>query len=73
MDPLGTTRMSLRPYEVDDLGALHAIVSREDVCRYLPWEPMNLDQARAKLEQRLTQTRIEADGDPLPIQVALEV
>ena len=65
MDPLGTTRMSLRPYEVDDLEALHAIVSREDVCRYLPWEPMDLDQARAKLEQRLTQTRIEADGDPL--------
>ena len=65
MDPLATTRMNLRPYEAGDLQALHAIVSREDVCRYLPWEPMDLDQARAKLEQRLTQTRIEADGDPL--------
>jgi len=38
---------------------------REDVCRYLPWPPMDADQARAKLEQRLRQRRIEVDGDPL--------
>jgi RimJ/RimL family protein N-acetyltransferase len=38
---------------------------REDVCRYLPWTPMDLDQARAKLEQRVGQTHMEADGDAL--------
>ena len=38
---------------------------REDVCRYLPWTPMDLDQARAKLEQRVRQTYIETDGDSL--------
>ncbi len=38
---------------------------REDVCRYLPWSPMDRDQARAKLEQRIRQTHIETDGDPL--------
>ena len=38
---------------------------REDVCRFLPWTPMDRDQARAKLEQRVRQTHIEADGDPL--------
>ena len=38
---------------------------REDVCRYLPWMPMDLDQARAKLEQRVRQMHIEADGDSL--------
>jgi RimJ/RimL family protein N-acetyltransferase len=39
--------------------------SHADVCRYLPWTPMDLDQARAKLEQRMRQTHLEADGDPL--------
>ena len=38
---------------------------REDVCRYLPWPPMDLDQVRAKLEQRVGQTHLEGDGDPL--------
>ena len=63
--PLTTARMTLRPYEAGDLAALHDLFGREDVCRYLPWGPMDLDQARAKLEQRVRQTRIEADGDPL--------
>ena len=63
--PVKTARMSLRTYELDDLEAFHDLYSREDVCRYLPWEPMDLDQARAKFEQRIKQTRIEADGDPL--------
>ena len=65
--PLKTARMTLRPYEMDDLTALHDMFGREDVCRYLPWEPMDLDQARAKIEQRVGQTRIEADGDPLVV------
>jgi len=38
---------------------------REDVCRYLPWPPMDLDQARAKLEQRHKQARIEAEGQAI--------
>jgi RimJ/RimL family protein N-acetyltransferase len=63
--PLKTTRMTLRPYEMGDLAALHDLFGREDVCRYLLWEPMDLDQARTKLEQRVRQTRIEADGDAL--------
>jgi RimJ/RimL family protein N-acetyltransferase len=63
--PFRTARMTLRPYEPGDFAALHDMFGREDVCRYLPWEPMDVDQARAKLEMRVTQTRIEADGDPL--------
>lgn len=63
--PHTTARMLLRPYEGGDLDGLYDMFSREDVCRYLPWEPMDLDEARAKLEQRLGQTRIAADGDAL--------
>ena len=63
--PIRTSRLALRPYETGDLAFLHAMFSREDVCRYLPWMPMDIDQARAKLEQRMRQTHLEADGDPL--------
>jgi RimJ/RimL family protein N-acetyltransferase len=59
--PLRTARLILRPYEAGDLGFLHAMFGREDVCRYLPWAPMDLEEARAKLEQRMAQTRIGAD------------
>jgi len=70
--PLSTSRLLLRSYEAGDLAALHDMFGREDVCRYLPWEPMDLDQARAKIEQRLGETHIEADDDAL-LLAAVEV
>jgi RimJ/RimL family protein N-acetyltransferase len=63
--PLRTARLILRPYEPGDLDALYAMFSNEDVCRYLPWDPLDLDEARAKLEQRVQQDHLDADGDPL--------
>lgn len=59
--PLRTPRLILRPYEAGDLDFLHDMFGREDVCRYLPWAPMDLAEARAKLEQRLSQRRIGLD------------
>jgi RimJ/RimL family protein N-acetyltransferase len=67
--PLTTARLTLRTYEAGDLAAIHALFSREDVCRYLPWAPMDLGQATAKLAQRMTQDHLEADGDPLVLAV----
>jgi RimJ/RimL family protein N-acetyltransferase len=63
--PITTSRLTLRTYEPGDLAFLHSMFGREDVCRYLPWPPMDLDQARAKLDQRVDQTHLDADGDPL--------
>ena len=63
--PRRTERLTLRRYEPSDLAFLFSMFSLEDVCRYLPWSPMDIDQARAKLDQRLGQTRLEADGDPV--------
>ena len=68
--PRRTARLILRPYQPGDLAALHDMFSREDVCRYLPWAPMDLGQARAKLEQRIRQTRLAADGDAIVLAVA---
>jgi RimJ/RimL family protein N-acetyltransferase len=63
--PIQTARLTLRPYGPGDLAFLHSLYGREDVCRYLPWAPMDLDAARTKLDLRLSQTHLEADGDPL--------
>jgi RimJ/RimL family protein N-acetyltransferase len=69
--PITTSRLTLRPYERDDLAFLHSMFGRDDVVRFLPWTAMDLDQARAKLEQRVLQTHIEADADPL-VLIAVE-
>jgi RimJ/RimL family protein N-acetyltransferase len=63
--PRKTARLVLRPFEPGDLEAIHDLFSREDVCRYLPWEPMDLEQARSLLERRVERMRVEADGDGL--------
>jgi RimJ/RimL family protein N-acetyltransferase len=63
--PRSTARLILRAYERDDLAAFHDLFSREDVCRYIPFGPMDLEQARDKLELRVRQVRIDADGDAL--------
>jgi RimJ/RimL family protein N-acetyltransferase len=60
-----TPRMTLRPYEASDLPGLHGMFGREDVCRYLSWAPMDLDQARTKIEQRVGQRRIDAEGQAI--------
>jgi RimJ/RimL family protein N-acetyltransferase len=57
--------MTLRPYELGDLAFLHDMFGREDVCRYLRWEPMDIDQARALLDRRLRQTHIDAETDAI--------
>jgi RimJ/RimL family protein N-acetyltransferase len=47
--PFLTERLALRPFEREDLDALHGMQSREDVTRYLYWSP----RSRAETEQLL--------------------
>jgi len=63
--PITTARLSLRPYTSDDLEPLHDMFGREDVCRYLRWEPMDLDAAGALLERRVKQGQIGGPGEGL--------
>jgi len=51
--PLRTARLDLRPYETSDLDDLRAMHGREDVVRYLYWEPMGEDELMASLEKKL--------------------
>ena len=36
---------------------------RDDVSRYLMWEPLTREQAASMLERRITQTKVEKEGD----------
>ena len=67
--PLVTERLTLRPYVEDDFTPLHDLFGREDVCRYLMWEPMDETAARELLGRRVSQTRIDADGDAILMAV----
>jgi RimJ/RimL family protein N-acetyltransferase len=45
--PIETLRLRLRRFTLDDVPALHAIQSREDVTRWLPWGPRSEQDVRA--------------------------
>ena len=69
--PIATERLLLRPLLPSDAQALHAYQSREDVCRYIPYEPRTF----ADLEQRLTSpdfTRSTVDEPGQAILLAVE-
>ena len=65
-----TARLRLRPFTLDDIAAVHAFQSREDVARWIYWEPRDEDEVRAVLESHLAKPResgvvlaIERDGE----------
>ena len=67
--PILTARLALRPFRAADLEALHAIQSREDVARFLYWEPRTREQVAETLEARAGQIALLAEGDGLVLAV----
>jgi len=63
--PLTTDRLTLRPFAEGDLDDLYAFHSRQEVARFLYWEPRNLAQVRETLAQKIGQSRLEAEGERL--------
>ena len=61
--PLLTERLQLRGFTPADLDDLHAMFGRADVSRFLMWEPMSREQATQLLHRRITQTKVEKEGD----------
>ncbi|GID92469.1 GNAT family N-acetyltransferase [Amorphoplanes digitatis] len=64
-EPLTTARLLLRPFRTGDADALFDLRSRPEVLRYLYWPPPTPDGVRDVVRQRLTMTRLAADGDCL--------
>jgi len=68
--PIETERLRLRANTPDDFDNLFGMFGREDVSRYLMWEPMSRDAAAGLLERRIAQTRMDKEGEA--IALALE-
>ena len=67
--PLRTERLVLRTMGMDDVDAVHAYQSREDVCRYLPYEPRSREQVAEKIAKHAAALRLAVDGDYLILAV----
>jgi RimJ/RimL family protein N-acetyltransferase len=69
--PIATERLTLRlmvPADVDDIFSYQ---SREDVCRYLLFEPRTRNEVEERVAKHAASTTLEKDGDYL--QLALEL
>ena len=69
--PLETDRLLLRPFEEDDLDALHAIYSDATVVRWLYNDARTLDETRELLERKVAGAELRAEGDWLSLAVVL--
>jgi RimJ/RimL family protein N-acetyltransferase len=47
----------------EDVDDLHAYHSREDVCRYLPYEPRTRDEVAEKVARNAAELTLAAEGD----------
>ena len=69
--PLETERLLLRAFEPGDLGALHAMHSREEVARWLYWRPRSEAEVRESLDKKIAARAIMKEGDPLSLAAVL--
>jgi RimJ/RimL family protein N-acetyltransferase len=69
--PLRTERLLLRPFAADDLEALHAIHSDEEVARWLYNEPRSLEETRELLGHKVGGSSVRAEGDWLSAAAVL--
>nr|WP_227411821.1 MULTISPECIES: GNAT family protein [unclassified Cryobacterium] len=61
--------MRLRLMTEADIDIVHSYQSREDVCRYLLFDPRDRDTVAAKVAEHIRHTRLESDGDYLQLAV----
>lgn len=69
--PIRTSRLLLRPLTDDDVEALADYRSLPEVCRYVPFEPMDADTVRRRLGTRFGRDTIDGEGQGLLLGVML--
>src|SRR5258708_19838291 len=65
--PVRSERLLLRPLAVGDADALLAYRSREDVCRYVPFEPMSRDDIIERITGPWPRTGLTGEGQSLTL------
>jgi RimJ/RimL family protein N-acetyltransferase len=72
--PIRTERLLLRPIDpVGDVDAMHAYLSREDVCRYIPPVPLTREQFATRLaDPERTRTVLTAPGQRISLAIVLK-
>jgi RimJ/RimL family protein N-acetyltransferase len=63
--PVSTARLRLRPLVPADVDSLVAYRSRPEVCRYVPFEPMDRETVAERVALRWARHEIVAEGDAL--------
>jgi RimJ/RimL family protein N-acetyltransferase len=63
--PLHSTRLLLRPLSEPDVEALVSYRSLPEVCRYVPFEPMNPATVRERIRGQWASRQLLAEGDAL--------
>ena len=65
--PVRGERLLLRPLAVSDADALLAYRSRDDVCRYVPFEPMSRDDILERIAGQWARTELTDEGQALTL------
>ena len=65
--PVRGERLLLRPLAIGDAGTLLAYRSRDDVCRYVPFEPMSLDDIIERIAGQWARTELTDEGQSLTL------
>lgn len=69
--PLRSPRLALRPLSERDVEALVAYRSLPEVCRYVPFEPMDEGDVRERLHGPWARTAFTAEGDAVFLGIEL--
>lgn len=69
--PISTSRLRLRPLTREDTAELLSYRGNAEVCRYLPFAPMNEEVVATRLAGELGRAEITAEGQGLTLGVEL--
>jgi RimJ/RimL family protein N-acetyltransferase len=69
--PIVTARLRLRPLSNADVDSLVAYRSLQDICQFVPFEPMNAEIVMSRIEGAWSPRTIVDEGDALTLGVEL--
>jgi len=69
--PLRSSRLLLRPLAMDDVPGLLSYRSLPEVCRYVPFNPMDTETLHQRLRDSWNRRRLEAEGQAIVLGIEL--